>query len=367
MVASPEFLRVEEEEDEEGEGREEAAEEEAEGNEVEAEEVVPSSRSGSRQLSSPACTKSEAATMLEAQSEIRKDTVSDTVELSGDWSGVRCHGVSGNYREVDGGREIGREAGGRERPSPDETRVATALLLHLTHELKCVMGQEVEELAGILTASIYSEVAVVKSFESFGLSDLPVSAPLLRRTRRGEEKECQNGVGEGERSWLDGNPLIEQLPYYDLNLRCEKQYLQGRSELAEAKQRALQDKTEILALRARVFELEQSRIGFDKEMGRITERSEKLHRDNIRWFDLYKEASSSAGGVMVELQALRLERKVRLAENALQLEAKYQEEEVSEVQQPSASAFARVASAAASQDASCAGSVVTSRAGSPLT
>jgi hypothetical protein len=249
---------------------------------------------------------------------------------------------------------------------PDETRVATALLLHLTHELKCVMGQEVEELAGILTASIYSEVAVLKSFEPFGLSDLPVSAPLLRRPRRGEEKECQDGVGEGERSWLDGNPLIEQLPYYDVNLRCEKQYLQGRSELAEGKQHALQDKTEILALRARVFELEQSRIGFDKEMGRIAERSEKLHRDNIRWFDLYKEASSSAGGVMVELQALRRERKVLLTENALQVEAKYQEGEVSEVQQPSASASARVASAATSQDASCASSVVTSRAGSPL-
>jgi len=123
--------------------------------------------------------------------------------------------------------------------------------------------------------------------------------------------------------------LAYQIPYFDLNLRLQLKYDQGQLDLDEAREKEARDKAQMSELRARVRALEEDRKWFDKEVAKFREVQDQLVRDNQRWFNLYKESSGTMGGVMGEVQHLRRQCDILLADKtilSLQLGERHEED-----------------------------------------
>jgi hypothetical protein len=243
-----------------------------------------------------------------------------------------------------GDEELARR--GRVKPEAEETRVAVEMLLHLQEELEGVMGQGIVQLTEKLIAAIYSDMAAVKSHPrpQFLKSQYTVSlqckytraltcqnfrpdqlapdaaAPLFRQAPR-----------DGSVRILSSN-LAYQIPYFDLNLRLQLKYDQGQLDLDKASQREARDKAYSSQLCARVRALEEDRKWFDKEVAKFRDVEDQLVRDNQRWFNLYKESSGSMGGVMGEVDQLRRQCDILLADkNILSLQLDERNEENTDV------------------------------------
>ena len=147
-----------------------------------------------------------------------------------------------------------------------------------------------------------------------GLGDDQLNSPSgegVRRRKRGGRMErgaAGGSAGQGE--------LMIQVPYHDLGQRARILYEDAVAEVEAARQRESECRAEIARLSAQVAELEAHGRDARGKVDDLISNAEQAQRDNARWFGLYKEATSSAGGVIGEVNALRRQCATLTADNA---------------------------------------------------
>ncbi|EKX40702.1 hypothetical protein GUITHDRAFT_142573 [Guillardia theta CCMP2712] len=180
------------------------------------------------------------------------------------------------------------------------TRVAVDLLFELAGMLQSKIGQPILDLAKILRKSIYSSSFTIKNHPD-ELS-APISSPIV-------DDPFSSSHSKQDRA------LFEEIAYFDLMKRKEIWTASLPGEIERLSDELNQLVTELRALKDSCAELEKKVQHPSDEVKRVYKENEQLLKDNQRWFEKFKEATSAHLEAVAIIQRVSQQRDILVAEN----------------------------------------------------